>query len=395
MSKGSPSFPVALLFSTVGNYAALGREAVAGALAAIVGINGDERLNIRLEPSIMDATGCDQRYGALTEAAIRNGTRHIIGTITSSGRKEVIPVVERNNALLWYAFPYEGYEASDRTLYFGACPNQHLLPLFDHVLPRAGLHPFVVGSNYIWGWEVARIARELTEAHGGVVLGDRYLPLGSTVCTHLIAEIREKKPDFILSNLVGESMHAFLRAYQALGCEDGAFRPENCPVVSCNLTQTDLDALGAVAEGHITASAYFDVLDTPENIDFKAAMQARQGLHQPISSCFASVYSATRVLGMAMAEAGTDDPDIIRELVVSRQFETPLGALALDAATQHARLTPYLASVEENGRFNLIDTHAVPVAADPYLSGPAAREALRPRTFEQGQVRANTLKVIK
>ena len=56
----------------------------------------------------------------------------------------------------------------------GACPNQHLLPLFDYVMPRYGSRPFVIGSNYIWGWEVARIAREsLRKRAGGSLAGER------------------------------------------------------------------------------------------------------------------------------------------------------------------------------------------------------------------------------
>ncbi|AJY45707.1 transporter substrate-binding protein [Martelella endophytica] len=383
------TYPITLLFSASGTYAALGREAVAGALAAVVEVNADEQLRVRLTPTLLDPEGQDQRYAQLADQALRDGARHIVGTITSSARKEVIPVVERHAALLWYAFPYEGYEASHHALYFGASPNQHLLPLFSHLLPHHGSRPFIVGSNYIWGWEIARIARELIEARGGAVLGERYLPLGNVNCEQIIAEIRAKKPDFILSNLVGESLHAFLRAYHALGLEDEDFRPERRPVVSCNLTETDLAVVGAAAEGHLTASAYFDGLDTAANLAFRARMAERQGKGKPISSCFASVYSAVHILAQAIAEAGSDDPRIVREIVTARHFDTPLGRIAVDPATQHADLTPHLARVGADGSFHIVASGARPVPADPYLAGDAAREALAQRT------RPEPLRVVK
>ncbi|WP_176085655.1 transporter substrate-binding protein [Martelella sp. HB161492] len=389
-----PVYPVTLLFSTSGAYAALGREALAGGLAAIADINADDSLAIRLEPHIADPGGSDTLYATLAEAEIRTGARHVVGTITSSSRKEVIPVVERHAALLWYAFPYEGYEASDRTLYVGACPNQHLLPLFAHVLPRYGSRVFIVGSNYIWGWEVARIARELAEAKGGTVLAERYLPLGIQTTEHLIAEIIDKRPDFILSNLVGESQSAFVRAYAALGRDNADFAPANRPVISCNLTDVDLEALGDDGAGHITASPYFDALDTAENRAFKARMSERHGAAKTISSPFASVYSATAILGQAIAEAGSDDPSVIREIVTTRQFSTPIGPISISRKTLHAALPYHLAEAGTDGRFSIFASSDAAMPADPYLASPAARAALEPPP-ERNSDRPGRLTVIK
>ncbi len=66
---------------------------------------------------------------------VERGCRHIVGTVTSQARKDVIPVVEKYDAQLWYVCPYEGFEANRNVVYTGACPNQHLLPLFQHLLP--------------------------------------------------------------------------------------------------------------------------------------------------------------------------------------------------------------------------------------------------------------------
>ena len=397
MSSKGPSYPVGVLFSAAGPYAGLGREAVAGALAAIAEINASAPLSLRLRPVLADPRGQDRRYAELAEGMIRDGARHVVGAITSSARKEIVPVVERHDALLWYAFPYEGYEASEHALYFGACPNQHLLPLFDYLLPRQGVRPFVVGSNYIWGWEIARIARELVEAKGGALCAERYLPLGHVDCDHLIAEIRQKKPDFVLSNLVGESQHAFIRAYHALGLKDEAFRPENRPVVSCNMTDFDLMAVGSAAEGHLTVSTYLHELETAENRAFKTRMHERRGGANAISLCFAAAYSAVLVLGTAMAEAGSDDPAAMREIVTARRFPTPLGDLRVDPRTHHADLTPHLAKAGADGRFHVLKQSPGPIAADPYLAGLAARTALRPHPAglqDQGP-RTQSLRVVK
>ncbi|TIP77010.1 MAG: N-acetylmuramoyl-L-alanine amidase, partial [Mesorhizobium sp.] len=119
----------------------------------------------------------------------------------------------RAGGTLWYACPYEGFEANEHVVYMHACPNQHLVPLLAHVVPRFGANGFLLGSNYIWGWETNRVARDLIADAGGKVLGERYLPLGEADVSRLIAEIQATRPDFVLNNLIGSSSYAFIAAY--------------------------------------------------------------------------------------------------------------------------------------------------------------------------------------
>ncbi|XUY29265.1 transporter substrate-binding protein [Agrobacterium sp. rho-8.1] len=377
--------PVSILYSTTGPYAALGREAVDGAMAAVAEINADYAHGFDIAAKIDDPGGRAEGYAALARSAIRDGgCRHIIGTITSWSRKDVLPIAERHGALLWYAFPYEGYEASDSAVYLGACPNQHLLPLFDYVLPRHGRRPFIVGSNYIWGWEISRIAREIAEASGGQVVSDRYVPLGSTEVDHLISEIRDKKPDFILSNLVGQSATAFIEAY-------GAFRKHQQdapPIVACNMSETDLDGLSHDARhGHISTSIYFDRLDTPENRAFKTRMTTRHGARRCITTPFMSAYMAMSILARSIADAGTDAPEAVRKVATARLFDTPVGSVGIDPRTHHAALKPHLGVSDEEGGFTLLQSADEAIPADPYL----VRSLQKPASVSHSPI----LKVIK
>lgn len=389
--------PIAVLYSRSGPYAGLGREAVDGLMTAIAEVNADAAYPFRLSPVICDPGGVAETYGAMADATLKaTNCRHVVGTITSWSRKEVIPVVERHDALLWYAFPYEGYEANDHVLYFGACPNQHLLPLFAHVVPRFGDRPFLIGSDYIWGWEINRIARECIEAAGGAVLGERYVPLNSVSVDPLIDEIRSRQPDFVLSNLVGPAAQAFVRAYHGLGRSDPAFAPSIRPIVSCNATETDIAEIGAAAEGLIVAAIYFDVLATPENRAFKARLKARHGADRQISGPYASVYSAVSVLAAAIREAGTDAPAAVRAVVTARPFDTPLGRIAVDPKTHHAALRPHIGRARDNGQFEVFESAAAMLPADPYLLDSAPPGGLvDQRMIARSSGHATLLKVVK
>src|SRR5690606_7489450 len=106
--------------------------------------------------------------------------------------------------------------------------------------------------------------RDLIADAGGSVLGERYLPLGETDVSRLIAEIEATRPDFVLNHLIGTSSYAFIAAYAALGRRDAHFRPERCPILSCNLTACARQAIEGVGDGRLSAGPSFHEARTPE-----------------------------------------------------------------------------------------------------------------------------------
>ncbi|MBB4526601.1 UNVERIFIED_ORG: ABC-type branched-subunit amino acid transport system substrate-binding protein [Rhizobium sophorae] len=358
---------IGILFSTTGPYGSMGRDARDGADFAMAEYAGVEGLAI--EPVFFDPHADLAAYLDGARHLLRAGCRHIVGTITSAARKEVIPLVEKHDGLLWYMCPYEGFEANENVIYVGGCPNQHLLPLFEHLIPRYGARPYLVGANYVWGWEMNRLARELITNAGGEVLGERYLPLEETAVERIVAEIAQRRPSFILNNLIGPSSYAFLEAIKALGNRDPAFRAENCPVVSCDLMECELDDIAAgAAAGQLCAASYFDSIATSENAAFKARVTERHSAERRVSSVFASAYTAVRLCVDAIVAAGGDEPDAVRRELYNRSWPTLFGALSIDRETNHAALPFHLGRINADNGFDVVASRP-PLAADPYLTG--------------------------
>ncbi|TCM53057.1 amino acid/amide ABC transporter substrate-binding protein (HAAT family) [Rhizobium sp. PP-F2F-G48] len=359
---------IGILYSTTGPYGSMGRDARDGAEMALHELQtAHER---RIVPEFIDPKAHIPDYLEGARSLLRDrGCRHIVGTITSLARKEVLPLVEKHDGLLWYMCPYEGFEANENVVYIGGCPNQHLLPVFDYLLPRYGNRPYLVGANYVWGWEMNRLARELIGAAGGEVLGERYLPFEETAVERVVADIELQRPSFILNNLIGPSSYAFLAAIKALGARDPAFRPENCPVVSCDLTECELSAIGAgVATGQLCAAAYFDSLDTPDNMDFKRRVTARFGAERRISSVFACAYTSLKLCAEAIIAAGTDDPVAVRKILSAAPARSVLGPILIDPDTHHAALPFHLGRITDDNGFAIVTSQSA-IAADPYLTG--------------------------
>jgi urea transport system substrate-binding protein len=372
------SLRLGILFSTSGDYGVLGRDCRDGAMIAIEELRGLSSVSI--EPVFGDPGGSSERYIELArKMLLEDGCRHVIGTVTSQARKDVIPVIEKHDALLWYVCPYEGFEANPNVIYAGACPNQHLLPLFEHMLPVYGHRVYLTGANYIWGWEMNRLAREIVTEAGGEVVGERCLPIGDTDVERIVAEVAARRPDFILSNMLGPSNHAFLRAMRELGRRDPAFRPERCPVVSCDLTECELPEIGiGAADGQLAAASYFDSLDSLANRALKARVATQFGSERRVSSYFATSYATVRLCVEAVTRCGTDDPIEVRSALAGLETPGPLGPLRIDPATNHANL-PFLLGRISGADFVILQSRPA-TAADPYLIH--RRTAAQPRSAQ-------------
>lgn len=341
---------IGLLFSRSGSYSLISDACRSGVLSAIAEVNADPDQDVELVTIERDPEGNADHYGPLCEEILRETTaRHVFGCITSWSRKEVIPTLERFGATLWYACPYEGFEASDHVVYTHACPNQHLLPLLDWALPAHGRKAYLTGSNYIWGWEMNRLARERIVRAGGEIAGERYLPIGSRDVGRMIEEIRFARPDFVLNSLIGPSSYKFLAAYHALGQEDAHFLPSDCPVLSCNLTECELPAIGAdAAEGLVAAGPYFRGAEGwPGSARFGTSHEA-------------AAYTAVRELARLLAgRTGSEN------LNLSQLLEGGTGGI-IDPETHHTVLPSIIARVE-NGAFRPVHRRDG-VAGDPYLT---------------------------
>jgi urea transport system substrate-binding protein len=369
---------IGILFSTTGPYGSMGRDARDGAEFAIREFAATGRRAI--EPVYVDPHADMSAYLEGARHMLRSaGCRHIVGTITSAARKEIIPLVEKHDGLLWYMCPYEGFEANENVIYVGGCPNQHLLPLFQHLIPRFGKRPYLVGANYVWGWEMNRLARELVQAAGGEVLGERYLPLEETAVERIIADIAERRPSFVLNNLIGPSSYAFLAAMAALADRDPAFLAGNCPVVSCDLMECELgDIAAGAAVGQLCAASYFDGIVSSENTDFKARVAEVHGVDRGVSSVFASAYTAVNLCIESILAADSDEPQAVRDALSAKIWTSPLGALAIDRQTNHAALPFHLGRINADNGFDVIASRPA-IPADPYLTAHHAAPASKLR----------------
>ena len=84
----------------------------------------------------------------------------LFGCWTSVSRKSVLPVVEQNDALLYYPLHFEGEENSDSVVYMNSPPASSVLPALEYMMSEDGGSAsrfYMVGSDYVWPRTINKI----------------------------------------------------------------------------------------------------------------------------------------------------------------------------------------------------------------------------------------------
>jgi branched-chain amino acid transport system substrate-binding protein len=358
---------VGVLFSETGVTSAIETSQRLGTLLAIDeinaagGIGGRELLVTARDPQSKPAL-----YRSHAEQLVREeGIRIIAGCYMSSTRKALIPVLERWNALLLYPTPYEGFEYSRHVFYTGAAPNQNSVPLAEFMIRNHGSRVFMVGSDYVFPYESNRIMSDLVMERGGEKVDEHYLPLDARAedFTAVVRRIAQAAPDFVFSTVVGEGTAMLHRAYRAAGLD-----PARMPIASLTTSEAEILQMGAeFAEGHITASPYFQSIDTDENRRVVAAFHARMGEGLPTNQCWEAAYFQMHLLADALRRADPDDVESVRRALPGTEFDAPQGRVRIDEQNHHTHLHPRIGRAGATGRFDILEQARDRVRPDPYL----------------------------
>lgn len=368
------SWKIGLLFSTTGVTSIIEQSQLNGALLALDQINARGGVRGRLlEAVTYDPGSIVTKYGELAERLIvEDKVSVIFGCYMSSSRKEVLPIVERRNALFFYPTLYEGFEYSPNVIYGGACPNQNSVPLANYLMSAYGKRIFFVGSNYIYPYESNRVMRNVLRQGGGEVVGERYFDLETRAdgFRAVLEEIQDAKPDAIFSTIVGQSCIEFYRAYHAAG-GDGRV----CPIASLTTNEGEISAIGAeAAVGHITAAPYFRSISSLANRRFLKAYEQKFGSTIDVTSCCEAAYSQVHLFAAALEETGEMDTDCLREALLGEAFDAPQGQIKIDPDNNHTYLQSRIAMVNAEGEFEVDLKVRRAIKPDPYLVYPAIHD---------------------
>ena len=359
---------IGILYSETGVTSTIGLSQLQGALLGIQeineagGIDGREVVAVRYDPQ-----STPSRYAELAERLIvQDGVNVIFGCYMSSSRKAVIPVVEKWNKLLFYPTLYEGFEYSSNVMYTGAAPNQNSVQLAEFMTSNFGARVYLIGSDYIYPYESNRIMGELVQQRqGSEKLAERYMALNATAkdYSEVMADIRNKQPDFIFSTVVGESTAALYRAYA-----DAGFDPKSMPIASLTTSEAEISQMErGMATGHYTSAPYFQSIQSDVNLRCLARLRQRFDGSIVPNLCWEASYFQMHIFANALRQSGDEGIAQLIPHILGSEFDAPQGRIKIDPTNHHTCLYPRIGRVNTEGQFTIVRQATRSVYPDPYM----------------------------
>lgn len=301
---------IGLLVSLSGVAGMLGRAAQNAAELAVAQLNADGGLcGLPVRMCVSD-DGTDPRIAAREFVRLADILRCdvVVAMMSSVSMAAIRPLAESRGTLLLYAPVNEGAPERARIFHFGERPADQLTEAIPMLMAETSSRAwFVVGNGYSWPRAVGRAARRIIEQSGGVVLGERYQPLGEQDFTPILDAVAASGAQLVVSAMVGTDAVAFERAFF-----DSGLRAQTRTIATLMDDVVREHVGDAAATGIWSVLDHFVDLDTPECRALKAQWRERFGaVAPPLSATAKSVYDVTRLYGDAVRHARSTDAGLV------------------------------------------------------------------------------------
>jgi urea transport system substrate-binding protein len=364
---------VGILHSLSGNLAISESALKDAELLAIEEINkAGGVLGKTIEPIVED--GESQFNTTFPEKAkklvLRDKVAVLFGCWTTVSRKNVLPVIEEHNGLLFYPAAYEGNECSKNIVYVAATPNQQIVPALDWITSKTGANRnkiFFVGTDFILPRTANLIARKHLKSLGIEPAGEEYVPFGQREYADIARQIQQSKADAIVSEIIGDSNINFYAEMATQG-----ITPDKCPIFATFVGEDELRGLfPEQVKGHYATASYFEALDTPRNHEFVKRFRAKYGQDRAVFDGIASAYSAVHLWKLAAEKAKSFDVDRVRAAISQVEFDSPEGMLRVSPKTLHVNKSLFVGRIRGNRQTDVERQFEIvhktgPIEAEPY-----------------------------
>lgn len=336
--------------------------------------------------------------GSLPETAVPAAERLIdeagcvafVGNLLSNSRIAVANRVAdpRRVPHLNFSF-YEGSISSRYFFHFAALPNQQIDRMIPYMADRFGPKMFFAGSNYEWPRGSIDAAKLALAGLGGEVVGEAYLPIGTTEIDELLEGVSKSGADVFVPYFAGADQIGLLTRFSELGLKD------RMAVVMGHYDEAMVGHLPPeVRAGFFSSNTYFMSVDTPAN----RAYLERLGKLPEVSGIWPrgngvltnfgeGTYVCVKAFAEAARKAGSLDAEDLVAALETVAVSGPQGEVRMDPTTHHATVNGYLACCGEDGTFEIIESFGRidPVIPARYrhlfdLPGPAEPPGPEPRT---------------
>jgi branched-chain amino acid transport system substrate-binding protein len=272
----------------------------------------------------------------------------------SSVREAIAPYITEDNDLLFlHTTLYEGGACAPNLFNTGPVPSQQIAPLIDHAVGQGATTYSIVAHDYLYGREMASLAKDLIADGGGTVLSENYYPFETTDFSDAVRIVNDDAADVVVNLLIVPGTIGFYNQLGASGNDAMILHPGLDEVgggaIDSAFLQNTVVALDWVRSLTATdpvseqVAAEFDAI-TGGDPPFSGAMMTTGGLR------------AMRLWAAAVEAAGTLDAEAVRDAMVGLTIDDgPGGSFSMDNQ-HHTVMNVYLATFSDDGTLSIIET---------------------------------------
>jgi branched-chain amino acid transport system substrate-binding protein len=283
----------------LGEYAVQAMDMAVAEINAAGGVMG-RKLDLLKEDSVNP-----QMASTKAERMIeRDKVAFIIGEISSASALTISQVAERTKTL----FINTGANSDElrgkgckRYMFHIESQNSMYVKTCGRSLLAQGLVKdkkwFSLTADYAFGHDLLKVAKRFMSANGGAFAADKLMPTDVTDFSPILLEIRNAKPDLVISNLAGTQIGNFLKQYTEFGL--------TFPVAGFGF---DTAIAWGAGKGNFLGTwplVWHHLLDTPASKKFVADFTARY--NRPPENQAWGDYNAMKLVAQAMAEIKSTD----------------------------------------------------------------------------------------
>ncbi len=355
---------IGIAHSLSGTMAISERPLVDALLMAIEEINQKGGiLGKRVDPIVIDCESNPKTFAKKTESIIiKQDVNTIFGGWTSASRKRMLPLIEKYDSLLWYSIQYEGLEDSENTIYTGASPNQQILPAIDWAINNLGKKCFLVGSDYVYPVSANEIAKSRINELGAKVVGEDYIPLGSSSVSKIVKKIIKNKPDFILNTINGDTNIAFFKELRKQGITS-----KKIPTISFSIGEEEVSRMDTkLVTGDYAAWCYFQSFESKENKKFIENFKNKYGSYRVTGDPIQTSYLSMLLYAAAVESAGSFETNAVKEAARGLTIRAPEGTVRIDPDNFHLHRKARIGRFDLEGQIEAIWSSKTAIKPDPF-----------------------------
>jgi branched-chain amino acid transport system substrate-binding protein len=222
---------------------------------------------------------------------------------------------------------------------------------------------YALTSDYIFGHDLSKAAKNFFTRNGGTVVGDDLVATDLTDFSPQLLKIRQAKPDLVATNLGGNQVTNFVKQYSEFGL--------TIPVAGFNLNTADAWAAGDGNLGGWWPTVWHHELKTPGSLAFVARYRAKYG-RTPENHAWIEYISLKMLAQAITATKSVDTEKLIKYFESEAKFDILKGRPAYFRSWDHQLMQeayPFTVKGKGESRVDkndfLVFGDAVPGANEP------------------------------